>query len=103
MKNLLTSELLSRFAELGPQDEPNPLIVTKFFTPWSRWTWFAFSYNPENGIFFGLIKGTETELGYFAMEDLRELRGPIGLRVERDLYWREKRLSDQKKELLIEK
>jgi hypothetical protein len=97
MNNLLSQELLKRFKEIGSQDEPNPLVIAKFFTPWSTWTWYAFSYSEETGAFFGLIDGSHKELGYFAIEDLRGLRGPTGLRVERDLYWREKRLSDIKR------
>lgn len=97
MNNLLTEQLLIRFSEIGPQDEPDPLVIAKFFAPWNNWIWYAFSYSEVTGTFFGLIKGSYKELGYFAIEDLRGPRGPNGLRVERDLYWREKRLSEVEK------
>lgn len=97
MNNLLTQELLTRFKEVGRQDIPNPLVIAKFFAPWNSWAWYAFSYNEETGTFFGLIKGSYKELGYFAIEDLRGVRGPTGLRVERDLYFREKPLSEVEK------
>lgn len=97
MTNLLTQELLTRFKEVGRQDVQNPLVIAKFFAPWNSWAWYAFSYNEETGTFFGLIKGSYKELGYFAIEDLRGVRGPNGLRVERDLYFREKPLSEIEK------
>lgn len=92
--NLLNQTLLNRFKELGTQDVKDPIVVTKFFASWSRWTWYATSYNEETGQFFGIVCGTHIELGYFSLQDLKSLRGPLGLPVERDLYWKEKRLSD---------
>ena len=97
MTNLLTEELLLRFKQVGRQDVPNPIVIAKFFSPWNDWAWFAFSYNEETGTFFGLIRGSYEELGYFAIEDLRGVRGPRGLKVERDLYFREKPLSEVQK------
>jgi len=38
-------------------------------------------------IFFGLVDGFEKELGYFSLSELENLRGPFGLKVERDLYF----------------
>ena len=51
-------------------------------------TWYATEYNPETKQFFGLVDGFELELGYFNLEELENLRGPFGLPVERDLYWK---------------
>ena len=94
--NLLDQQLLERFRELGKQDILDPIIVAKFFTSWSRWTWYVISYDEESGMFFGLVQGSHTELGYFSMTDLKRLKGPFGFGVERDLHWREKRLSELK-------
>jgi hypothetical protein len=38
-------------------------------------------------IFFGLVDGLETELGYFSLRELQEVHGPMGLAIERDLYY----------------
>ena len=38
-------------------------------------------------MFFGLVCGMERELGYFSLAELQSVRGPLGLRVERDLYF----------------
>lgn len=64
-------------------------VLVKFFTPWSNWTWYVFEAERLEGgdwRFFGLVQGHETELGYFHLSELEGLRGPVGLRVERDMY-----------------
>lgn len=49
--------------------------------------------------FFGLVEGLERELGYFSLNELQAARGPMGLTVERDLYWRTKTLREIAPEL----
>lgn len=36
---------------------------------------------------FGLVDGHEREFGYFSLDELLAMRGPMGLRIERDLYF----------------
>jgi len=36
---------------------------------------------------------------YFSLSELESIRGPLGLKVERDLYWKPKTLSEVKKEI----
>lgn len=93
---LLTKQIETRFKKLGRQDIENPIIVAKFFTPWSNWTWFAISYTPSDKCFFGYVEGMEKELGYFSLEELEGVTGPAGLKIERDLHWKEKKLSEVK-------
>lgn len=90
---LLTKELESKLPPLGSQEEnPDPLVVVKFFSPYTGWTWYATEggVSPVTGrfTFFGLVKGFETELGYFDLEELSEAKvfGRVPA-VERDLYW----------------
>ena len=83
---LLTKAIEARFAKLGRQDTPDAEVVVKFFTPWSNWTWYATEYDPTTRTFFGLVEGFETELGSFSLDELEALRGPWGLKVERDLH-----------------
>lgn len=58
----------------------------KFFTPDSGWTWYASEFDGED-IFFGLVVGLDIELGYFSLSELEEVRGPLGLPIERDKYF----------------
>lgn len=68
------------------------LSLVKFFTPDANWTWYASEFDGED-IFFGLVSGLEVELGYFALSELEEIRGPLGLPIERDLYFESKTLK----------
>jgi hypothetical protein len=36
---------------------------------------------------FGVVCGLEREYGYFNLEELQGLRGPLGLPLERDRYF----------------
>ena len=88
---LLTKEVLRRLAPIG-SEAPN--AVVKFFTPWTNWTWWASEYDPEERLFFGLVDGFCKELGYFSLDELESVRGPGGLRIERDLYFKPTPLKD---------
>ena len=71
----------------------NPIARVKFFTPDSSWTWYATEYSPDERMFFGLVVGQETELGYFSLDELESARGPMGLSIERDAHWSPRPLS----------
>lgn len=60
----------------------------KFFTPWSGWTWYAFEFDGED-TFFGIVDNGmgEKEYGYFSLSELMSIRGPWGLKIERDRYY----------------
>lgn len=78
-------------------------IVAKFFTPWASATWFITSGTPvdqdgepttiENAKdwhlfgFADLGDRLNAELGYVMLSDLESLKGPFGLKVERDLHY----------------
>lgn len=83
------------------------LAQVKFFTPDGSWTWYASegSYVDENGyfdtdkekvdyLFFGLVIGLEIEVGYFSEFELSQVRGALGLPIERDLYFEPKTLGE---------
>jgi len=70
------------------------LALVKYFTPWTSWTWYASEYDPEDRIFFGVVVGHEREFGNFSLDELRAVRGPAGLAIERDLYWRPRPLKE---------
>ncbi|MFC2055640.1 DUF2958 domain-containing protein, partial [Chloroflexota bacterium] len=65
----------------------------KFFTPDSNWTWYASEFDGED-IFFGLVSGFELELGYFSLKELKEVKGPLGLPIERDLQFEPQSLKE---------
>ncbi len=94
---LLTKEIEKKLPALGSTDGTDATIQVKFFTPDSNWTWFAVEYSPEERLFFGLVVGLETELGYFSLDELLEARGPMGLPIERDRWFQSKPLSEVEK------
>lgn len=99
---LITKTLEKRFAELGDQDIPNPIVVAKLFG--GSATWLITSYNSVDRVGFGYVKGLGSdELGYFSMDELESLRiPPFNLPLERDLYCGEKTLAEHCPELADE-
>jgi len=92
---LLTQELEKSIPALYEQEMiKEKKAFVKFFTPDSHWTWYVMEYDPINKIFFGLVEGFETEFGYFSLQELEELTGPTGLKIERDLYFTPTLLKD---------
>ena len=83
---LLTKENLKHLPALGSTDGQGDqaVVQVKFFTPWDRWTWYATEYDPETRTFFGLVDGFEKEYGYFSLDELEAVKGPFGLKIERD-------------------
>lgn len=98
---LLTQEMIAQLPALYAQDGKGDLAIAyaKFFTPDSNWTWYATEYSPEEGLFYGLVVGFEVELGYFALEELEEYRGPLGLPIERDLHFTPTTLKEIRRQL----
>lgn len=93
---LITKDLARQLPPLYGQDGKgmDAIAYLKLFTPWAGWTWWVTEYDPETGECFGLVQGMETELGYFSLKELEGIRGPAGLRIERDLYFDPKPLRE---------
>ena len=106
---LLTKEVVAKLPPLYSNEHKGlsrSLAVVKFFAPWSHWTWYASegSYIDANGlqdtneprvdfICFGLVDGDYPEFGNFSLSELQSVRGPFGLTIERDLYYKPKTLQ----------
>lgn len=93
---LLTKENLKILPPIGSQEEKglDAMAQVKLFTPDSSWTWYISEYNPDTGEAFGLVDGHEEELGYFSIPELMDVRGNMGLPVERDRHWRPRPLRE---------
>jgi len=92
---LLTEELRRKLPPLYSQDGKGGKAIAhgKFFTPDSSFTWYATEFDGDD-IFFGLVDGQFRELGYFSLRELEEVRGPLGLAIERDIHWQPKTLEE---------
>ena len=88
---LFTANQLKRLLKNGePQNRGKDYMpVVKWFTPDANATWLITEIDPD-GYAFGLCDlGTGTpELGYIRLQDLRTIRGSLGLPVERDMSFR---------------
>lgn len=92
---LLTKKILEKLPKLySSENEKDPLIWCKFFTPDSSWTWYAIEFDGID-TFYGLVDGVEKELGYFSLKELQSIRGHLGLPIERDRYFKPCRLSEK--------
>ena len=101
---LLPPEIREILPSINAQDGKGgkAIVHLKLFSPDSGWTWWITEGQPvldEQGReidfeFFALVQGQERELGYVHLSELEEVRGPMGLPIERDLYWRPQTLAE---------
>jgi len=101
---LLPKDIREKLPALYSQDGKGgkAVVYTKYFTPSSDWTWYATegeavlddSGSEIDFQFFGLVDGFEKELGYFNLSELEAVKGPLGLPIERDLYFQPKTLEE---------
>ena len=102
---ILTEEIKKKLPKLYEQEDKggDAIVYLKMFCPDSDWTFFATegSQKGDDFIFFGLVDGHEKELGYFSLAELQKVRGPMGLPIERDLYWQPKTLREIAPEMFL--
>ncbi len=98
MKTFITDNLRVQLLENGAAtargEERDPLPVVKLFTPDAHATWLLAELDPDDGdTAFGLcdLGMGMPELGYVRLSDLQNIRGPMNLPVERDLYFTPRR------------
>ncbi len=85
---LMTDELRERLPEPEEiRDLDDPEAQVKFFHPTSGWSWYVTAFDPERGIFLGLVDGQFLEYGTFALTELESVSGALGLGVERDRHF----------------
>ena len=98
---LITKEIESAAPALH-SNEGQPLgdrtVVAKFFDPTGRYTFYMIEYDPKDRLAFGWAVsplGSECdELGYASIDELEEVKGALGLGIERDTAFRPKPFRD---------
>ena len=92
---LINDEIKRVLPKLYEQDGKglNAIVYIKFFTPDSNWTWYVMEFDGKD-LFFGLVDGFEKELGYFSLSELQSVKGSLGLKIERDLYFKPTKLKN---------
>lgn len=82
------------------ESQIDPIVYVKLFTPDANWSWFITELSIDKDICFGLVISPfveNGELGYFSLNELKTVRGKLGLPVERDLWFKPTKLSDIKR------
>ena len=98
MGKLIPQKLLSDIPDLyETEGVSNPLCQIKLFTPDSCFTWYIIEFSKaDTNTCYGYVQGLESELGYFTLEELESVHGPLGLAIERDLSFNPTPLSTVK-------
>jgi hypothetical protein len=94
--HLVTKDVASKLPKLyETEHEPleDKIARMKFFHPASNWTWYAIEFDGED-LFWGLVSGHEKEFGYFSLQELGKVTVPLGVGIERDIFFRPTRLKD---------
>ena len=87
---LITPELREKLIANGKRRDDDHVPAVKFFNPVGAATWLVTEMDPEdNDYLFGLadLGMGFPELGGISLSELQGYRGPLGLGIERDLYF----------------
>jgi hypothetical protein len=93
---LITQNIKEQIPKLYETEEQNnPIVYVKLFL--DGWTWHITELSIDGDIAFGyVISPFGAELGYFSLEEIKGIRGSLGLGVERDLFFNPTKLSSIK-------
>ena len=77
----------------------DPICYVKLFTPDSNWTWYIMELSRDDQkTCFGYVVGLDSELGFFTLDELKSVHGPLGLAIERDMSFTPTSLTQVKKD-----
>lgn len=98
--DLIPKELQKQIPKLyETENVTDPIAYVKLFLPESNWTWYLTEVSIDEDICFGyVVSPYGSELGYFSLDEIKELRTSLGLGVERDLNFTATKLSVIKKD-----
>jgi len=99
MKINLIIKSLNLPALYSQENEKDPIVRCKLFTPCSSWTWWLTEYDPATERAFGYAENSAhpdgAEWGYTDIKELAALRTHGGMpAVERDRWFRPQRFSE---------
>ena len=80
------------------EDIKDPTAHVKLFMPNSNWTWYITEISIDDDICFGyVVSPFGSELGYFSINEIKSVRGSLGISAERDEQFKPCKLSQIKK------
>jgi len=94
MSCLIPKNLLKNIPKLyETEEEKDPLCHIKLFTPDANFTWFIIEVSIDENLCYGYVKSLDSELGYFSLEEIEDIRGSLNLPVEIDISFKPTLLS----------
>lgn len=95
----IPADIITKLKAQATNEIDCPLVYLKLFTSDAGCTWYLSEIHEEEDeqvLLFGLcdLGLGFPELGYVSLNELMNLKGPLGLPVERDLYWEPVSLSE---------
>ena len=95
MIDVIPKEILSKLPHIYESvATTDPICYVKFFTPDSNFTWYILEIDDDNNLCFGYVVSHFSEYGYFTLLELESLRGPMSLKVERDIYFQKMKMHE---------
>ena len=95
---LIPKELISSIPKLyETEEQTDPIAYIKLFI--DGWSWYITEISIDKNICFGYVESPfcSGELGYFSLEEIKSIKGSLGIGVERDLEFKPTKLSNIKK------
>jgi hypothetical protein len=84
---LLTHTHREQLLANGRQRGVDHVPIMKFFNPFGAGVWLATELDEDGDIMFGLADIGYPELGSWSFKELRSIRLPFGMGIERDLLF----------------
>jgi DUF2958 family protein len=86
--DLMPDWLAETLPALGTTEHaPDPLLHVKLFTPDAGWRWYIAEYDAKQRLALAYVHAAVNAWDEISLDVLTAWRGPMGLAVERDLFW----------------
>ena len=97
MNKLIPKEIKEQIPKLyDTEEQKDPIAYIKLFI--DGWTWYITELSIDDNICFGyVVSPFGSELGYFSLKEIQEVKGSLGIGVERDVLFKPTPLSKIKK------
>jgi hypothetical protein len=90
---LIPQEIKEQIPKLyETEDSKDPIVYVKLFL--DSFTWYITEISIDDDICFGYVESSfGSELGYFSLQEIQEVKGRLGIGVERDVLFKSTRFS----------
>lgn len=83
MSKLIPDEIIQTIPALyATEEQTDPIVYVKLFI--DGWSWYI-TEKDDDTCFGYVVSPFGSELGYFSLQEIQEVKGSLGIAVERDL------------------